>query len=100
MKNGHRVWDEHVRAQKALVQKAASNQYVSTKLIEDMEAKIKQGNKIDYKLQEQEVLAANGKTFSASEIEGLTSELKELTNIKDSGKKLATKTNQLLDIDV
>ena len=88
LKVGHRSWDEHVRAQTTLVQKSASRPYVPTKLAEDLQAKIMEGNKIDAKLQEQEVLAANGKTLSASEIEGLNSQLQELCKAKDQGKKL------------
>ena len=97
LKSAHRSWDDTIRACKALLQKAQGNACVYGKLVEDMNAEMGKGTKVDVQLQNQEVLAANGKVFNASEIEGIGEAMREMTKCKDAIKTLTGKINNLLD---
>ena len=98
LKQSHRTWDETVRTSKALLLKAGANRFVSKDLIRQVEVKMTTGSKVDAKIQQQEVIATNGKVFNETEIQGINTILNEMEALKESMKKYSDKIKSILEL--
>jgi len=93
----HRKWDEHKRIINASIVKAAQNEYVAPKLIEDLKTLKKNALNLDASLCSEDESIKNGKVLGDSDATVVHDVCKELKDMIDHSKKLLKKIDHSCD---